>query len=85
MTMNSTVVLLNMAVAGEVEGVEEEEAEGEEVAKTIMAVVIKAIRCPSQGTKTTTTAKEDRCKSSNERITMPAASSSQASKKIKIN
>ena len=85
MTMNnSTAVLLNMAVAVEVEE-EEAEAEGEEVAKTIMAVVIKGIRCLSQGTMTTTTAKEDRCKSINERILIPVASSSQALKKIKIS
>ena len=86
MTMNnSTAVLLNMAVAVEVEEGEEEEAEEGEVAKTIMEVVTKAIRCLSQGTMTTTTAKEDRCKSINERILIPVASSSQASKKIKIS
>ena len=85
MTMNnSTAVLLNMAVV-EVEEVEEEEAEEGEVAKTIIKVVIKAIRCPRQGTMTTTTAKEDRCKSINERILILVASSSQASKKIKIS
>ena len=86
MTMNnSTAVLLNMAVVAEAEEVEEEEAEGEEVAKTNMAVVTKGIRCLSQGTMTTTTAKEDRCKSINERILIPVASSSQALKKIKIS
>ena len=86
MTMNnSTAVLLNMAVAVEVEEVEEEEAEEGEVAKTIIKVVIKAIRCLRQGTMTTTTAKEDRCKSINERILILVASSSQASKKIKIS
>ena len=86
MTMNnSTAVLLNMVVAVEVEEVEEEEAEEGEVAKTIMEVVTKAIRCLSQGTMTTTTAKKDRFKSINERIPIPVASSSQASKKIKIS
>ena len=86
MTMNnSTAVLLNMAVAVEVEEVEEEEAEEGEVAKTIIKVVIKGIRCLSQGTMTTTTAKEDRCKSINERILILVASFSQASKKIKIS
>ena len=40
-TMNSTAVLQNMAVVAEVV---EEEAEGEEVVKIIMAVVIKVIR-----------------------------------------
>ena len=78
MTMNS------MAAVEEVV-VEVAEAEEEEVVMIIMAVVTKGIRWPSQGIMMTTTAKEDRYRSSNEWVTMPTTSTSQASKKIKIH
>ena len=59
MTMNSMAAVEEVVV--EVAEVEEEEAE-----MIIMAVLTKVIRWPSQGIMMTTTAKEDRCRSSNE-------------------
>ena len=87
MTMNSMAVLQNIVVVVEaIEAVEEEvEAGEEEVTMTTMVLVIKGVRCPSQGIMTTMTVKKDRFKSFNELIAMLAASTSQASKKIKIS
>ena len=64
-TTNITMTMNSMAAVEEVV-VEGAEAEEEEVAMIIMVVVTKEIRWPSQGIMMTTTAKVDRCRSSNE-------------------
>ena len=64
-TTNITMTMNSMAAVEEVV-VEVAEAGEEEVAMIIMAVVTKGIRWPSQGIMMTTTAKEDRYRSSNE-------------------